>query len=166
MSIVYGCPSGGFGMPKLFEIADGNGNTFIGAVTDSEVVLDATRADVKVGKMFASNDGIQEGTDTKTYRTTHASYAIFPGESFSIPLDQYNSYNYTKFQAMIAEFNLTNSDSTSVNKIVFNDAVYNVNSTTKISDVTKNFSTKSIDLNISNSTDKTYVVHYSTFKEE
>ena len=67
---------------------------------------------------------------------------------------------------MIAEFNLTNSDSTSVNKIVFNDAVYNVNSTTKISDVTKNFSTKSIDLNISNSTDKTYVVHYSTFKEE
>ena len=81
-------------------------------------------------------------------------------------MDQYNSYNYTKFQAMIAEFNLTNSDSTSVNKIVFNDAVYNVNSTTKISDVTKNFSTKSIDLNISNSTDKTYVVHYSTFKEE
>ena len=166
MSIVYGCPSGGFGMPKLIEIADGNGNTFIGAVTDSEVALDATRADVKVGKMFAANEGIQEGEDTKTYRTTHASCLVLPGESFTIPLDKYDIYNYTKFQAMIAEFNTTQIDSISVNKIVLNDKVYNTNSTVKLSDITKNSSTKSVDLNITNSTDKAYVIHYNTYKEE
>lgn len=166
MSIVYGCPAGGFGMPKLIEIADGNGNTFIGAVTDSEVALDATRADVKAGKMFAANEGIQEGEDTKTYRTTHASCLVRPGESFTIPLDKYDMYNYTKFQAVIAEFNTTQIDSTSVNKIVLNDKVYNTNSTVKLSDITKNSSTKSVDLNIINSTDKVYVIHYNTYKEE
>ena len=166
MSVIYGNPSGGFGMPRLIEIADENGNTFIGAVTDSEVVLDATRADVKAGKMFAANEGIQEGEDTKTYRTTHASYLVLPGENFTLLLDKYDIYDYTKFQAMIAEFNTTQTDSTSVSKIVLNDKVYNVNSTVKLSDVTKNSSTKSVDLNITNSTDKTYVIHFNTYREE
>lgn len=164
--MIYGNATGGFGMPKIIEIADNNGNTLIGTVTDSEVVLDATRADVKVGKKFASNDGIEEGTDTKTYRTTHATKLILAGESFSIPLEDYDKYNYTKFQAMIAEFNTDQYDSLSVSKISLNDAVYNVNSTTKLSDVTKNSSTKSIDLNITNNTDNSYVVHYNTYKEE
>ena len=163
---LYGNVAGGFGMPKIIEIVDDNGNDILGAVTDSEVTLDATRADVKVGKIFASNDGIQEGIDTKTYRTTHASRAVLPGESFTIPLSEYDKYDYTKFQAIIAEFNTTNLDSTAVSKISFNNAVYNVNSTTKLSDVTKNSSTKAIDLNITNDTDNTYVIHYSTYKEE
>lgn len=166
MSVIYGNPSGGFGMPRLIEIADENGNTFIGTVTDSEINLDATRADVKVGKKFAGNDGIEEGTDTKTYRTYHATKLILPGDNFSIPLEEYEQYNYTKFQAMIAEFNTDQYDSTSVSKISVNDAVYNVNSNSKISDVTKNSSLKSIDLNIINSTDKTFCIFYNTYKEE
>lgn len=166
MSIIYGNPSGGFGMPRLIEIADENGNTFVGTVTDSEVVLDATRADVKVGKMFASNDGIQEGTDTKTYRTRLASCLILPGESFSVPLDQYDAYDYTKFHAMIAEFNTTEFDSISISKVSLNNAVFNVNSDTKLADVTKNSLSKSVDLNITNNTDSTYIIHYSTYKEE
>ena len=166
MSGLYGNPCGGFGMPKMLEIVDDNGNTIIGTVTDSEVIFDATRDDVKVGKIFASADGVQEGIDTRTYRTTHASKTILPGEQFSIPLEDYEKYNYTKFQAMIAEFNTTQYDSVSVVKISLNDAVYDVNSTIKISDVTKNSSTKSIDLNITNNTNNTYVIHYSTYKEE
>lgn len=166
MSGLYGNATGGFGIPKMVEIVDGNGNTLVGTVTDSAVVFDATREDVKVGKMFASNDGVQEGIDTKTYRTTQASRAILPGESFSIPLVSNDRYNYTKFQAMIAKFNITIDDSVSVNKIVFNDVVYDVNSTAKLSNVAKNTLTKSIDLNITNSTSDTYVIHYSTYKEE
>lgn len=162
----YGNATGGFGMPKILEIVDNNGNTIIGTVTDSEITLDATRDDVKVGKIFASADGVQEGIDTRTYRTTHASKTILPGEQFSIPLEDYEQYNYTKFQAMIAEFNTTQYNSVSVVKISLNDAVYDVNSTIKISDVTKNSSTKSIDLNITNNTNNTYVIHYSTYKEE
>lgn len=166
MSGLYGNATGGFGMPKMIEIVDGNGSTIIGTVTDSAVTFDATRDDVKVGKVFASNDGVQEGTDTKTYRTTQGCCAILPGKSFSIPLESYDKYDYTKFQGMIAKFNTTMSDSVSVSKIVFENSVYDVNSTTKLSNVTKNTSTKSIDLNITNSTNDTYVVHYSTYKEE
>lgn len=166
MSGLYGNATGGFGIPKMVEIVDGNGNTLVGTVTDSAMVFDATREDVKIGKMFASNDGVQEGIDTKIYRTTQASRAILPGESFSIPLVSNDRYNYTKFQAMIAKFNITIDDSVSVNKIVFNDAVYDVNSTAKLSNVAKNTLTKSIDLNITNSTSDTYVIHYITYKGE
>ena len=163
---LYGNPSGGFGMPKMIEIVDGAGNTLIGTVTDSEVNLDATREDVKIGKIFASNDGIQEGTDTRTYRVVFASYLILPGENFSIPLEKYDGYDYTKFQATIAEFNTNFTDSVSVGKVLLDNAVYNVNSTEKLSDVTKNSSTKSVDLNIANNTDNIYVIHYNTYKEE
>lgn len=164
--MIYGNATGGFGMPKMIEIVDDNGNTLVGAVTDSEVVFDATRDDVKAGKTFASADGVQEGIDTRTYRTTHATQLVLPGEDFSIPLEDNEKYNYTKFQAMIAEFNTTISDSISVEKVSLNDSVYNVNSTTKLSDITKNATSKSIDLNITNNTDNTYIVHYNTYKEE
>lgn len=164
--MIYGNATGGFGMPKMIEITDENGNTVIGAVTDSAINLDATRNDVKIGKKFASNDGISEGTDTKTYRTTYGVKGILPGESFTILLDKYDSYDYTRFQAVIAEFNTTLSDSTSVVQTALNDVVYNVNSATKVSDVSKNLLTKSIDLNITNNTDNTYVIHYMTYREE
>ena len=163
---LYGNPSGGFGMPKMIEIVDGAGNTLIGTVTDSEVNLDATREDVKIGKTFAANDGIQEGTDTRTYRTTQSSRLILPGSDFSIPLSEYDKYNYTKFQCIIAKFNTSSIDSVETNRIAINDNVYMVNSVDAISQVTKNIDTKSVDLNITNNTDDIYMVHYSTYKEE
>lgn len=102
-----------------------------------KTIFTATQSDVKVGKIFASDEGVQEGTDTKIYRTEIGSCAILPNESFSIPFKQYDQYNYTKFSAMISGFNTTVSDSTSVVKVVINDAVYAVNSTVKLADVTK-----------------------------
>lgn len=166
MSIIYGSPSGGFGMPKMIEISDDNGNTFVGTVTDSEVVLDATRADVKVGKVFASNDGIEEGTDTKTYRTQQGFYLIDPGQQFSIKLPGYDQYNYTKLQCMIAPFNTSVYDSYAIDKVVLNDGVFMTNSVNKIADVTKNDQTKSIDLNITNNSDSVYFIYFFTYKEE
>lgn len=162
----YGNPSGGFGMPKMIEIVDGAGNTLIGTVTDSEIDLDATREDVKIGKTFAANDGIQEGTDTKTYRTIQSSRLILPGLDFSIPLSEYEMYNYTKFQCIIAKFNTSFDNSVETNKVVINNNVYQINSTEVLSQITKNDNTKSIDLNIINNTEDSYVIHYSTYKEE
>ena len=162
----YGNPVGGFCYPKTFVLTDPNGTEVTGVVVDNLTVFDATPADVRVDKVFASDEGVQTGTDTKTYRTNIGSVYILNGESFSIPLTQNNAYDYTKFTAMIASFNTTYSDSTSVNKVSINNAVYAVNSTVKLSNVTKNSSTKSIDLNIVNNTGSTCVVHFSTYKEE
>ena len=153
-------------MGKTFIIQDSDGNEITGVVTGEETVFTATADDIKIGKIAATDEGIVEGTDTKTYRTNQAFRVILPDQSFSIPMDKYDTYNYTKFQAMIAEFNTTPFDSTSVSKISINNSVYAVNSTIKLSDVTKNSSTKSIDLNITNDTDNIYIIHYSTYKEE
>lgn len=164
--MIYGNVSGGFGMPKTIELTDENGYTVVGAVTGSKVLLTAKPSDVKIGKIAATDEGITEGTDTKTYRVDFSSRLILPGQNFSIILDYYDMYDYTNFQAMIAKFNTTQSDSTSVEKVALNDALFNVNSNTKLSDITKNQTTKSIDLNITNNTDNAYIVYYNTYKEE
>lgn len=166
MSKIYGSATGGFGMPKTLVLTDSNGNEFTGVVTGQKTVFTATKDDVKTGKIFASDEGIQTGEDTRTYRTTHATHLVLPNQDFSIPLAQYDKYDYTKFQAVISEFNTTEFDSLSVEKFVLYDSVYNVNSDDKVSDVTKNEDTKSVDLNITNNTDNTFIVHYNTYKEE
>lgn len=157
---------GGSGLGKTLIFEDEMGNSFTGVITENVQVFDATPADVKIGKRFVSDVGIAEGIDTKTYRTERASYLIFPGENFSIPLEEYNKYDYTKFQAIIALFNTTFLDSIVTDKISIYDAVYSVNSSDKLSVVTKNEETKSVDLNITNDTDNVYVVHYNTYKGE
>ena len=157
---------GGSGIGKTLIFEDETGNQFTGVITENVQVFDATPADVKIGKRFVSDSGIKTGEDTKNYRVRFSSYLIFPNENFSIPIEKYDGYDYTKFQAIITTFNTTVSDSTSAIKIVMNDAVYNMNSNDKLSDITKNSDTKSVDLNIINDTDITYIVHYSTYKEE
>lgn len=153
-------------MGKTFIIADENGNEITGVCVDEETVFTATADDIKIGKIAATDEGIVEGTDTKTYRTTRGTKIVLSGQNFSIPLADYDKYDYTEFQAMIAEFNTTFLDSTAVVKTSLNDAVYNINSSTKISDVSKDVLTKSINLNIANDTESTYVIHYITYKEE
>lgn len=163
----YGNPVGGFCYPKTYILTDENGNEMAtGVVVGEKTVFDATPADVRVDKVFASDEGVQVGTDTKTYRTIIGTACILNGENFSIPLDKYEGYDYTKFTAMIAPFNTTELDSVAINKVSVNNAVYTVGSTTKLSDVTKNTLTKSIDLNIVNNTGSTCVIHYSTYREE
>ena len=151
---------------KTFILVDEDGMELTGVITENVHVFDATPADVKIGKTFVSDDGVLEGIDTRTYHTTHAVCLILPGENFSIPLEKDNKYDYTKFQAMIAKFNTTEFDSVAVDKVSINDVVYDANSTVKLSDVTKNSLSQSIDLNIANNTDNFYIVHYNTYKEE
>lgn len=163
----YGNPVGGFCYPKTYILTDENGNEMAtGVVVGEKTVFDATPADVNVGKIFASDEGVQEGTNTKKYRTTRGSKIVLPGESYFIKLDQYEQYNYTEFQAMIAEFNTTNEDSVSVVKVSLNNSVYNVNSIVKLSDVTTDPATQSINLNIVNNTDNQHVIHYMVYKED
>ena len=164
--IISGNMVGGAAPLRTLIIEDADGNEFTGVVTGSEVIFDATPADVKIGKVFAGDEGVLEGTDTKTYRTIHADCLILPGENFSITLEHNDQYDYTKFQAMISEFNTTKFDSTAINKISIHDSVYNVNSNDKLSDVSKNQETKSIDLNITNDTNSVYIINFNTYKEE
>jgi hypothetical protein len=151
---------------KTFILEDENGNEMTGVITENAIVFDATAADIKIGKKAVTDDGVTEGTDTKTYRTTHGTRLILPGETFSVLLDEYEAYDYTKFQAMISVFNTTEFNSVAIDKISLYDTVYDVGSSDKISDVTKNMESKCIDLNFTNDTNSTYIIHFNTYKEE
>lgn len=164
---VCGNASGGFGFPKSLVIVDENGNEFTGVVTDEVKVFTATDNDVREGMVYASENGVSTGTkDIPAYRTTAGFCCIASGKPFSIPLKMHDKYDYTKLQCIITPVNTSSSNSVAAEKVVINDAVYQVGSTEKISDVTKNETTKSIDLNIVNDTNLNYYIRYFTYREE
>ena len=165
---IYGNMIGGGTAPlKTLILVDENGNEVVGVVTESVQAFSATPEDVKIGKTFVSDDGISEGTDTRTYRTTTGGYMIRPNAKFAIPLAQYKQYDYTAFQCMITlidRSDINNSVNTSM--VSIKDAVYEVNSTTKLSDVLKDDALQTIDLNITNNSENYYFIHYFTYRKE
>lgn len=151
---------------KTVILEDESGNTITGVVTESKVIFDATPADVRIGKTFASDEGICHGENTITYRTSEGSELVLPGEDFSIiGLYSYNKYRYTKLQCVISKYT-SSTDKTAIEKIVLNDNVYNVGSSNVISTVTKDDKEKTINLNISNDTNDTYIIYFFTYSEE
>ena len=153
---------------KTFVITDESGNELTGVVTEKEQIFTATDNDVREGSVYASDSGVSTGTkNIPSYRTTQGEYGVFAGESISIPLAHYDQYNYTKFQCIISQYdNISTTSSVCAIKVVINDCAYDVNSSDVISEITKNPDLKSIDLNIINTSDNDWIVHYFTYKEE
>lgn len=150
---------------KTLVLVDEDGNEITGVITENVQVFDATPADVKIGKIFAGDEGVKEGT-AKTYRTTCGRIGIAPGELAVIPLSKYNSYDYTELQCIISEFNTTLLNSVSAIKVVINDKIYVVNSINSVADVTKDVDSKSINLNFINDGENDIVIHFFTYREE
>ena len=154
-------------MGKTFVLVDENGVELTGVVVGQETVFTATDNDVREGFVYASDGGVSTGTkNIPAYRTTQGMRVIMSGQSFSILLDEYDMYDYTALQCIIAKYNVSSGSKVSTDKVVIFDNVYEVNSTTPLSNVTKNANTKSIDLNIVNNTNEIYVIHLFSYKEE
>lgn len=152
---------------KTFILVDEEGNEITGVCVDNPVVFTAGDNDVREGMVYAGDNGVSEGTkNIPAYRTTKAECLILPSETFSIPLEDYDMYDYTKFQAIIAKYNTQISDSVFTDKIAINGCVYTVNSLDVLSNISKNTNMKSIDLNITNNTEDIYVIHFFTYREE
>lgn len=152
--------------PKSLILEDENGNSFVGVTVGEETVFDATPADVRINKTFASDDGVQVGENTITYRTAYCNALVKPGSPYSIPLSDYDQYDYTKLQCVVVLKNTKLSDSFGAEKVVIDDGVYLVGSTEKLATVTKNDVTKSIELNLTNNTDSSQYIRCFTYKEE
>ena len=167
MSKIYGEVAGGFGQPKTIILTDETGNELgVGVVTDSVKVFDATPNDVRINKNFVSDEGALTGENTITYRTEQGTRLVMPEEDFVLPLSDHNKYNYTELQCMFAPFNTSLKDSVAVDKIVLQNGVFATNSTEKISSVTKDDIAKSINFNITNTSDNIYCIHYFTYCQE
>lgn len=165
---IYGNPVGGALNAKTFMLEVNDGKTEIAAtVVGEETVFDATPNDVRTGKTFATSSGVAVGTkDIPAYRTAQGAVIIKPNENFSIVLEGYSQYDYTKLQCLISKFNTSVDDSVAVDKVVIGDNVYAVNSTIPLAAVTKDAVTKSIKLNIKNESSVDYVLRYFTYREE
>ena len=165
---IYGNPVGGALNAKTFMLEVNGGETEIAAtVVGEETVFDATPNDVRTGKTFATSSGVAVGTkDIPAYRTAQGAVIIKPNENFSIVLEGYSQYDYTKLQCLISKFNTSVDDSVAVDKVVIGDNVYAVNSTIPLAAVTKDAATKSIKLNIKNESSVDYVLRYFTYREE
>ena len=155
-------------MGKTLVLVDEGGNEFTGVIVDQETIFTAGDNDVREGMVYASDSGVSTGTkDIPAYRTSAGIEIIPPSCAFSILLPRYNQYDYTVFQCMISLANMDNLDaSVETSMISINDAVYEVNSTTKLADVSKNITGQSIDLNINNSSENYYIIHYFTYRQE
>lgn len=164
----YGNPVGGFCYPKTYILTDENGTEMAtGVVVGEKTVFTATDNDVRQGLVYAGDEGVSTGTkDIPIYRPAQGLVIINPNENFSILLDKYEQYNYTKLQCIISKFNTTLENSVAVDRVVIDDSVFATGSTTVLASVTKNQITKSIDLNITNNTSNKYVLRYFTYRKE
>lgn len=167
MSII-GNVVGGSAPLKTVILTDGNGNEITGVVVDQEVLFTATDNDVREGMVYASDDGVSTGTkDIPAYRTTAGTVVIDPGTDFTVHISDYKQYDYTVFQCMVSLVNFDDiNNSVSTSMVSLNNCVYEVNSIDKLSDISKNNDTKSIDLNITNTTENYYIIYYFTYRQE
>lgn len=167
---IYGNMVGSSGgiLGKTIEIISDDGADLMGVVVDQETVLTAVASkDIREGTTAITDEGLVTGSKRiPAYETTQGFRIIHPGNTFTIKQLEYNKYDYTQLQCMIAPFNNTISDSCAVDKIVINNAVFNTGSANKIADVTKNIETQSIDLNITNTSSNIYLIYFFTYKEE
>lgn len=129
--------------------------------------LTATAAqDIRIGTVAVTNEGIVTGEKNfPGYETSQGNTLIMPGMELKVPLIADNKYDYTQMQAIICAYNSSISDSISVEKVSIDDVVYQVGSIDKISDVTKEETTQSINFGITNTGDIPLVIRYFTYKE-
>lgn len=164
---IYGNPVGGALNAKTFMLEVNGGKTEIAAtVVGEETVFDATENDVRKGMTFASSNGVKIGQkNIPAYETRMSYFIVKPNESCSIPLSDEDRYAYTKFQCIIVVHSSDYSSNVTTKYISMNDGLFSVETSSKVSNITKNSKTKSIDLNMTNNSSDVYEIIYFTYKE-
>lgn len=153
-------------LPKTYILVDEKGNEVVGTLVEQQTVFDATPNDVREGKVFASELGMKTGEKViPSYNTTEGIKVITVGSECKILLNHLDKYDFTKLQVIICPFNSSLSDSVAANKVSINGNVYEANSAEVLSTVEKNDVDKTIELGITNDTDKPLILRYFTYKE-
>ena len=166
--MIYGNPVGGALNAKTYQLECNGGTAEIMAVVvDEETIFDADVNDVRAGKVFATNNGVKVGTkNIPAYNTCVGYRIIAPNEEFKIVLSASDLYDYTKLQCIICPFNTSISDSVAADRVVIDNNLYEVNSSTVLSEVTKDATEKAIKLGITNDSSSSYIIRLFTYKEE
>lgn len=164
---IYGNTVGGTSPLKTVIIKDESGNEYVGVVTESETILTAVASeDIRAGKIAVTDSGIVTGSAIiPNYETTTGKKIIRAGSVFKLILSDNNTYDYTELQCIICPFHSSINNSVAAEQVIIGDNVYNANSTTIVAAVVKNSDDKSIDFNLTNTSDIPYIVRFFTYKE-
>lgn len=152
---------------KTFVLEDADGNEFTGVVVDQEMIFTANASsDIREGKVAATDAGVVTGSAViPNYETCTGQKIIMAGDQFKITLTLHDLYDYTELQCIVCPFNSSINESVSAEKVVIGDNVYNSNSVAIAATVVKNAEDKSIDFNLTNTTDIQYIIRFFTYKE-
>lgn len=166
--IVGNMIGGGTGAPKTCLFRTENGEEMMVVLVDSEVVLTASKNDIREGKTAATANGVVTGDKIiPAYHTTCGFRIITAGNPLTLlnTDSRIDSYDYTKLQAIVCAFNIDIDNSVSAEQVCIDDKVYPVHSSESISTVTKNHDTKNIDFGITNDTEDRQIIRYFMYKE-
>lgn len=146
-----------------YILVDENGNEIAAVATDEIVEIDGEANDVREGVTVVTSEGITVGTkEIPSYHTSEGYRIVTVGSAFWIPHER---YAYTKFQAVICDFNSSLVKSVSAIKVALEDRVYDVQSTTPISSVFKDDTNARVDFGIINDTGNICIIRYIMYKE-
>lgn len=153
--------------PKSCVFYTPDGKEIPAILVGEETIFTATHNDIREGKTAGTETGVTTGTKVIPAYHTRAGVQVIPaGSEFKITLlKDLNQYDYTGLQAIICDFNSSLSDSVSANKVVIDDNVYAVQSTTSLSVVVKNATDESVDFGITNDTGSPQILRFFTYKE-
>lgn len=151
-------------IPNTIVLVDPSGNEIVAVRTDQEVQITATANDIRLGTTAVTEKGIITGEkEIPSYNTREGYRAVPAGSGFVIPTPTH--YDYTKLQAIICPFNTSSTDSVSAEKVVINNNVHDVLTTTILAEVKKDDTNLRIDLGITNESDKPYLIRFFMYKE-
>lgn len=150
---------------KTFILVDEDGNEITGVCVDNPVVFTANATeDIREGKVAATDEGVVTGSAViPNYETYEGTKVIPNGSTFLVPMNEH--YNYTKFQAIICNYNTSFANSVAADKVVINDNVYIVQSTDVLSTIVQNQDNSTIDFGITNTSGQPYLIRYFMYKE-
>lgn len=148
---------------KTYILVTPDGQEIPAVMVEELTVFDATANDIRKGKVAATNQGVTTGTKIIPSYYTYTGWRAVPNKgAFVLPN---SNYDYTKLQAIICPFNVSEKNSVSAEKVTINDVVYDVLSTDPISNVTKDSDNTRIDFGIINDSGKPYLIRYIMYKE-
>ncbi len=149
-----------------FILVDTDGNEYPAVYVDSDTVCTATANDIRKGSVAITPEGVIEGTkEIPNYRAEEGITFVDPKSTLDIAVFS-DMCEYTVLQAIICAYNTTVDDSVSAEKVVINDAVYNVNSTTVLTKVSIDPEAQTIKLGITNNDEKVLIIRYMIIKED
>lgn len=149
-----------------FILVDTDGNEYPAVYVDSDTVCTATANDIRKGSVAITPEGVIEGTkEIPNYRAEEGITFVDPKSTLDIAVFS-DMCEYTVLQAIICAYNTTVDDSVSAEKVVIDDAVYNVNSTTVLTKVSIDPEAQTIKLGITNNDEKVLIIRYMIIKED